>query len=79
MQSLCSIRGVQTCPTDANFIFFCCKFREDDVYGALLREGVLVKKIVKPGGASGIRVTIGTRKENGEFLRIVRSILVSGR
>ncbi len=79
MRSLHSIKGVQAYPTDANFIFFCCKFREDDIYDALLREGVLVKKIVRPGGASGIRVTIGTRKENGEFLRIVRSVLVSGR
>ncbi len=76
MRSLCSIRGVQACPTDANFIFFCCKFREDDVYQALLREGILVKKFSRPGAASGIRVTVGTRKENGEFLRIVRSVLV---
>jgi len=79
LDSLRSIKGVQAYPTDANFIFFCCKYREDDVYDALLREGILVKKIVRPGGASGIRVTIGTRKENGEFLRVVRSVLVSGR
>ena len=79
MQSLCSIRGVQTCPTDANFIFFYCKFRVDDVYEALLREGIVVKKFSRPGAASGIRVTVGTRRENGEFLRIVRSVLVPGR
>ncbi|NPU86051.1 MAG: histidinol-phosphate transaminase [Syntrophaceae bacterium] len=79
LRALRSIRGVQACPTDANFIFFYCKFREDDVYQALLREGVLVKKFSRPGAASGIRVTVGTRKENGEFLRIVRSVLVPGR
>ncbi len=79
MRALRSIPGVQPRPTDANFIFFSCNSREDDVYDTLSREGILVKKFGPPGAASGIRVTVGTRKENGEFLRVVRSVLVSGR
>jgi len=79
MRSLCSIPGVRPRPTDANFIFFSCFSREDDVYNSLLRAGILVKKFGRPGAASGIRVTVGTRKENEEFLKVVRSILVPGR
>jgi len=79
IRSLRSIPGVRIWPTDANFIFLGCNSREDDVYDALLRKGILVRKFGRPGGAAGIRVTVGTRKENGEFLKGLRSVLVPGR
>jgi histidinol-phosphate aminotransferase len=79
VRALRSIPGVRTWPTDANFIFFSCNSRENDVYDTLLREGILVKMFGPPGAATGIRVTVGTRRENGEFLKLLRSVLVPGR
>ncbi len=68
--------GVHLRPTDANFIFFSCDFDTDRVYRRLKERGILIKNFNAPGTMRGfMRVTVGTREENGEFLEALRIIL----
>ena len=71
-----TVPGIHLCPTDANFIFFSCDFDADRVYRKLKERGILIKNFNAPGTLRGfMRVTVGTREENGEFLEVLRNIL----
>ena len=68
--------GVRPYPTDANFIFFCCDFDADRVYSKMMERGILIRNLNGPGMMRGfMRVTVGTRAENREFLEVLRDIL----
>jgi histidinol-phosphate aminotransferase len=68
--------GIRLRPTDANFIFFSCDFDADRVYTSLRERGILIRNLNAPGTMRGfLRVTVGTREENGEFLEVLRKIL----
>lgn len=62
--------GVQYVPTEANFIYI-HGVNSAGIYGALLREGV----IVRPMGLSSLRVTIGTADENVRFAETLKKVL----
>ncbi|MCE5312409.1 MAG: histidinol-phosphate transaminase [Nitrospiraceae bacterium] len=64
---LCSISGIETFPSEANFILF--KTRSADaVYSNLLKRGILIKNL--SSSIKGcLRVTVGTEKENTAFLK----------
>jgi histidinol-phosphate aminotransferase len=67
------IEGVEPCPTDSNFILFKVK-DGDGIYSSLLDKGVLIRNM--KGVAEGyLRVTVGTVKENGAFLKALKQIL----
>ena len=67
------IEGVEPYPTDANFILF--KVRDGDgIYSALLDKGVLVRNM-KSAADGCLRVTVGTAKENGAFLKALKQLL----
>jgi histidinol-phosphate aminotransferase len=72
-EALESMEDVTPCPSEANFILF----RTHDpgrVHAGLLRRGVLVKNA--DGMVKGcLRVTMGTKKENGIFLRALKETL----
>ena len=71
-----AIPGIHPRPTDANFIFFSCDFDADRVYSKLKERGILIKNFNAPGTMRGfMRVTVGTREENSEFLEVLRNIL----
>jgi len=71
-----TLPGVHPRPTDANFIFFSCDFDADRVYTSLKERGILIKNLSAPGAMQGfMRVTVGTREENREFLEVFRDIL----
>jgi histidinol-phosphate aminotransferase len=66
--------GVHPWPTDANFIFFTCDRDINQLYAALVKRGVLVKKFDASGNAPpAIRVTVGRREENEAFLKALRA------
>lgn len=74
------IDGIKLYPSDANFILFSCSFDTDSVYYSLIEKGILIKKFNTPVILKNcIRVTIGTREENGEFLKALRNIIYSAR
>ncbi len=68
--------GIRIYPTDANFVFFCCAFDADRVYRQLKERGILIRNFNAPGAMRGfMRVTVGTRDENSEFVEVLRNIL----
>ena len=71
-----ALPGIHPRPTDANFIFFSCDFDADRVYRQLMERGILIKNFNSPGTMRGcMRVTVGTREENQEFLDVLKDIL----
>jgi histidinol-phosphate aminotransferase len=71
-----TLPGIHLRPTDANFIFFSCDFNADRVYTKLKGRGILIKNFNAPGAMRGfLRVTVGTREENSEFVEVLRNIL----
>jgi histidinol-phosphate aminotransferase len=71
-----AIPGIHPRPTDANFIYFDCDLDLDRVYTDLLARGILIKNFNAPGTMKNfMRVTVGTREENGLFLDVLRDIL----
>jgi histidinol-phosphate aminotransferase len=69
MDRLTAMAGIETFPSEANFVLFRTRLPGDRVFEALLAEGVLVRNL---GSALGLndclRVTIGTAEENEQFL-----------
>jgi histidinol-phosphate aminotransferase len=77
LSSLGKIEGVHPHPSDANFIFFSCDFDTDNIYSLLAQEGILVKNLNSPGVLKNcMRVTVGNRQENQEFLKALKKILL---
>lgn len=70
------IDGIHLYPSDANFILFSCSFDTDSVYHSLIKKGILIKKFETLGILENcMRVTTGTREENGEFLKAMKTII----
>jgi histidinol-phosphate aminotransferase len=72
--ALAAIPGIHPWPTDANFIFFSCDFDADRVYVKLKERGILIRNF-NAAMRGFMRVTVGTREENGEFLEVLKNIL----
>ena len=71
-----TIPGIHPRPTDANFIFFDCDFDADRVYTQLMERGILIKNFNTPGTMRNfMRVTVGTREENGRFIEVLQDII----
>ena len=74
---LMAIEGINPYPSDANFILFSCFTGKDDVYAQLVEKGVLIKNFTSPDILRNcMRVTVGTKEENREFIEILKDISV---
>jgi len=74
--ALKTIPGVDPQPTDSNFIFFHCDFDADRVYNHLMEKGILIRNFNAPGTMRNfMRVTVGTREENGRFIEVLKGII----
>ena len=75
-RELAGLQGVEVFPSEANFILFRTRYSSDVVFEALLTEGILVRNL---GAAAGLRnclrVTIGTREENDQFLKGLTTVM----
>jgi histidinol-phosphate aminotransferase len=63
--------GIKYIPTEANFIFMFPGRSSAQVYGELLKRGV----IIRPMGEDSIRVTIGLPEENERFVEGMKAVL----
>jgi len=72
-RELLKIKGVKVYPSEANFILLQIK-NSKDVYKRLINEGILVRELSSTI-KNAIRVTVGTKDENDEFLKTLRRIL----
>src|SRR5882724_6315466 len=66
--------GLETIPSCANFITFRVS-RARTVYDRLLRQGVIVRPLAGYDMPDHLRVTVGTPKENGKFLKALTAAL----
>ncbi len=69
--------GIKYIPSQANFILIDLKKDCNQVFNALLKEGVIVRtgEIFGSGYETFIRVTIGTREENKKFIEALEKVL----
>ena len=58
-----SSRGYRVAASQANFVYFEPEDNANDLFGALLEQGVIVRVL-----GAGVRVTVGTPAENERFL-----------
>ncbi|PWB76882.1 MAG: histidinol-phosphate transaminase [Candidatus Methylomirabilota bacterium] len=76
MDRLSAIPGVETFPSAANFILFRTMRSGDQVFDAVLGQGVLVRNLGSvPGLQNCLRVTVGTRAENDRFVEVLTKAL----
>jgi len=74
--ALARMRGVTAYPSETNFILFRTATDATAVYVKLKQGGILIKNLNKPGPLMNcLRVTIGTKEENKEFLKTLKAIL----
>jgi histidinol-phosphate aminotransferase len=68
------VPGVAVSPSDANFLWIRTERPAADVYQGLLARGILVRSFHAAGGrmAHWLRVTVGARRDNDEFLAALR-------
>jgi histidinol-phosphate aminotransferase len=77
-QALAGLPGVTVWPSAANFLLFrAAPLDAARVFMELLRRGVLIKNLHRPGTLleNCLRVTVGAEDENDAFLRALREIL----
>ena len=68
-------RRVDFFPTQSNFFLIDVKQNADDVFEAMLKQGVIVRSMVSYGYPEYIRVNVGTRDENQRFLDALTAVL----
>ncbi len=61
--------GVSFVPTQTNFILIRLGERAEEIYHALLREGVIIRSMASYGLEDFVRVTIGLPQENERFIQ----------
>jgi histidinol-phosphate aminotransferase len=67
--------GLAFVPSAANFILVDVERDGVAVFKDLLKRGVIVRDMKQYGLKDFIRVTIGTKKENKQFIKALRKIL----
>lgn len=67
--------GLSFIPSIGNFITLDCARPAAPVFGALLREGVIVRPLAGYGLPAHLRVSIGTAEENARFLTALHKVL----
>ncbi len=72
-KELSKIKDVKVFPSEANFILFKTK-NSQNVYTKLIKAGILIRD-VSSTIRDALRVTIGTKEENREFITVLNNIL----
>jgi histidinol-phosphate aminotransferase len=76
LDELAKIKSITSFPSDANFILFKASHDGESIYRNLIKNGVLVRNLgAHPRLKNCMRVTIGTKAENDQFLnRLTKAI-----
>ncbi len=77
-QEMSRISGIETFPSEANFLFFRVQQNPDKFFESLREKGVLIKNLHQQSLPenplkNAMRVTIGTPDENREFIAALKS------
>lgn len=78
LNQLGELAGIECFPSSANFVLFkSLAIAADDIFAALLSQGILIKNLSPQGGllTNCLRVTVGTPTENQAFIQaLTRSL-----
>jgi histidinol-phosphate aminotransferase len=76
-RELTEVNGLSVTPSQANFIWFRTEKPAKEVFEGLMQRKILIRSFHSRGGrlAQQLRVTVGTRSENEEFLRALREVV----
>ena len=69
--------GLTYIPSQANFVLMDTGRDAQEVFQALLRQGMIVRSMKAYGLSTWIRVTVGRRSQNAQFYRLLRKYLKS--
>lgn len=72
-RELLKIKGLKVYPSEANFILLQLK-NSREIYKKLIDEGILVRELSSTI-KNAIRVTVGTKEENDEFIATLKKLL----
>lgn len=67
--------GLEYYPTQTNFIYVNLKCNAEDVFQALLREGVIIRPLGAQGMPEAARISIGLPEENERCIKGLKKIL----
>lgn len=67
--------GIAYVPTVANFILIDVAKDSEKIFKEMLKYGVIVRDMKQYGLKNFIRVTIGTKKENERFIKVLKKVL----
>lgn len=69
------LESILSYPTDSNFILFKEKGHEKRIWDNLLKHGILIRDLSKSEFlADCLRVTVGQKEENTEFLKVLKEV-----
>lgn len=69
--------GLSHFPTQASFVLFDTGYPADEVFEFLLHRGIIVRSGAQLGFPTHLRVTIGTKEQNEQFLSVFATFLQS--
>lgn len=72
-QSLKRIPGIEVFPSHTNFLLFRSP-RSKEIFQKLLEEGILIRDVSHHDLPNSLRVTVGSREENRQFLEAMMKI-----
>ena len=76
LEELTKIKSINAFPSDANFILFQTSDNGEEVFRVLLENNILVRNLgTHPMLKNCLRVTIGTREENDQFLERLKQAI----
>ena len=70
--------GLKFLPSQANFVLVDTGHDGDEVFQALLKQGMIVRSMKEYGLQTWIRVSVGRRSQNALFVRLLKSYLKKG-
>jgi histidinol-phosphate aminotransferase len=69
--------GILYVPSQANYVFIDFGMDSDEIFQALLKEGIIIRPGKTWGFPTCARVTIGTMEDNQQFMKALRKVLKS--
>jgi histidinol-phosphate aminotransferase len=70
--------GLSYVPSQTNFVLLDVEKPSNEVYQAMLREGVIVRPMASYGMITHERITVGTPAENERFIKALKKVLKKG-
>ena len=75
LMDACQSRGLSYIPSAGNFLAIDFSRPAQDLFAAMMQQGVIVRPIANYGMPNFLRVTIGSEDENQRFIEVMDSVL----